>query len=74
MLCLQEGERGILWDGSTASPWKHLGANILGSAAIMAWSVHLTCIQKLNYFTSFRAFLKCKISIYDWDKNNTSMW
>ena len=36
---LEEGRRGILWDGHTAHPWLVLGHQVLGIAAISAWAV-----------------------------------
>ena len=36
---LEEGRRGIFWDGHTAHPWLVLGYQILGIAAISAWAV-----------------------------------
>merc|ERR1712106_133324 len=35
---LEEGSRGILWDGHLAAPWNVLGYNLLGGLVIMLWS------------------------------------
>ena len=36
---LEEGKRGIFWDGHTAHPWLVLGHQLLGMLAISAWSM-----------------------------------
>ena len=36
---LEEGQRGIFWDGHTSHPWLVLGHQLLGILAISAWSM-----------------------------------
>merc|ERR1711962_1738414 len=36
---LEEGKRGIFWDGAYAHPWNVLGYNMLGAFCIVIWSV-----------------------------------
>ena len=36
---LEEGQRGIFWDGHTSHPWLVLGHQLLGMLAISAWSM-----------------------------------
>jgi len=35
---LEEGKRGIFWDGATAHPWLVFGHNIAGGVCILLWS------------------------------------
>ena len=36
---LEEGRRGIFWDGYLAHPWLVLAHQILGIAAISSWAI-----------------------------------
>ena len=36
---LEEGQRGVFWDGDSAHPWLVLGHQVIGILAISAWSV-----------------------------------
>jgi len=36
---LEEGSRGIFWDGHLAHPWEVLGWNLLGALIISLWSI-----------------------------------
>ena len=53
---LEEGERGIFWDGDSSIPWLVLGYNIAGSICIMLWSVFwsLLLFGSLFYFKILR--------------------
>jgi len=53
---LEEGQRGIFWDGHTSHPWLVLGYQLLGMLAISAWSMAWSALVFgiLNYFKILR--------------------
>ena len=49
-------ETGILWAGDTAEAWQTLGVNLLGAAAIIAWSAlwSVVIFFPLSFFDMLR--------------------
>ena len=52
---LEEGERGILWDGHLSGPWWVLAYHIIAAATISAWAI-LWSVQLFGLLTLAKIF------------------